>query len=423
MALVCEIVSVGTELLLGSIANTDARDISRGLAEVGIHCYYHTTVGDNHERLSEALRTAQSRADLIITTGGLGPTCDDITKQTVCQTFGVPLELHAETWGRILSYFERIGKPVTENNRQQAMIPQGGIVFENDWGTAPGCGFHVSGGAETEGGVSVYLLPGPPKECMPMFNNCLMPLLREMSGTTIVSRNINVFGMGESAVEDKLRPIMESAVNPTLAPYAKEGEVTLRVTASAGTAEEAFILTEPMVAEVSCVLGDLVYGVDETSLAEVALKLLDGNGCRLAIAESCTGGLTSSHLTSVPGASKSFLGGVVAYATEVKTGLLGVPEETVAQYGSVSDEVALAMARGVCEATGAELGLGITGLAGPASDGSDVELGTVCIALYDRRDGSCEQVRRNFGDERGRVRNMSSLTALDFVRRKLTGNS
>jgi len=422
MALVCEIVSVGTELLLGSIANTDARDISRGLAEAGIHCYFHTTVGDNDKRLSEALRIAQDRADIIITTGGLGPTCDDITKQTVCQTFGVPLELHSETWERILAYFERIGRPVTENNRQQAMVPKGGIVFENDWGTAPGCGFHLSGGAGTEGGKSIYLLPGPPKECMPMFNNCLLPILKKMSGTVIVSRNINVFGMGESEVEDLLRPLMEAATNPTLAPYANGGEVTLRVTASAETAEEAFTLTEPMVAEVSSVLGDLVYGVDEQSLAGAALKLLDKSGCRLAVAESCTGGLTSSRLTSVPGASKSFLGGVVAYATDVKTGLLHVPEETVAQYGSVSDETALAMARGVCEATGAELGLGITGLAGPASDGSGVELGTVCIALYDRRDGSCEQVRRNFGDERGRVRNMSSLTALDFVRRKLTGH-
>jgi nicotinamide-nucleotide amidase len=414
MPLVCEIISVGTELLLGSIANTDARDISRGLAEAGIHCYYHTTVGDNEARLSEALHIARKRADIIITTGGLGPTCDDITKQTVCRTFDMPLELHGGTWERILRFFERIGKPVTENNRRQAMVPVGGVVFENDWGTAPGCGF------ATNDGTSVYMLPGPPKECMPMFNNCLLPLLKDMSGTTIVSRNVNVFGMGESEVETTLRPLMESSRNPTLAPYAKEGEVTLRVTASAKTSEEAFRMTGPVVEEVKALLGEVVYGVDADSLASVVLNLLEKNNIKLAVAESCTGGMAAARLTGVPGASKSFLGGVVAYVKEVKIGLLNVPEATIAEYGSVSAEAALAMAQGICAATGAELGIGITGLAGPGSDGSGVELGTVCIALYDSRDGSYEKVKRNFGDERGRVRNMSSLTALDLVRKKLT---
>jgi nicotinamide-nucleotide amidase len=411
--LVCEIIAVGTELLLGSIANTDARDISRGLAEAGINCYYHTTVGDNRERLSEALRTARERADIIITTGGLGPTCDDITKQTVCDVFGVPLEMHQGTWERILRYFERVGKPVTENNRQQAMVPAGGAVFENDWGTAPGCGLQV------KGGPLVYMLPGPPRECIPMFDKCLLPQLKEMSGSAIVSRNVNVFGMGESDAESILRPLMESSQNPTLAPYAKEGEVTLRVTASAQNQDEAFRLTVPVVEEVTRLLGDAVYGIDTTSLAQAVLSLLDESRLKLAVAESCTGGMLSSRLTAVPGASKSYLGGVVAYARELKPALLNVPEETLVKYGAVSGEVASAMARGVCGATGAELGLGVTGLAGPSCDGSGIALGTVCIALYDSRDGSCEEVVRNFGDERERVRNMSSLTALDLVRRKL----
>jgi nicotinamide-nucleotide amidase len=411
--LVCEIVSVGTELLLGSIANTDARDISQGLAEAGIHCYYHTTVGDNPGRLREALRIARERADIIITTGGLGPTCDDLTKQTVCEAFGVPLELHAGTWERILGYFERIGRPVTENNRRQAMLPAGCAVLENDWGTAPGCGFHA-------GDTWVFMLPGPPKECRPMFQKCLMPLLKSLSGTTIVSRSVRVFGMGESAVEDRLRPLMERSLNPTLAPYAKEGEGMLRVTASARTAEEARRMTEPVVAEVLELLGDVVYGVDVDSLEGVVLELLEREGAGLAAAESCTGGMVAARLTGVPGASKRFAGGVVAYARAVKVNVLGVPDTLIDRHGMVSEEVALGMARGCCRVTGAELGLGLTGLAGPGGDGSGVPVGTVCIALFDARDGSQRTLRRSFGDERDRVRTMASLTALDMVRRKLT---
>ncbi|MDR0324501.1 MAG: competence/damage-inducible protein A [Oscillospiraceae bacterium] len=414
MPLVCEIISVGTELLLGSITNTDARDISQGLAEAGIHCYYHTTVGDNPSRLREALRIARERADIIITTGGLGPTCDDLTKQTVCEAFGVPLELHEGTWSRILSFFERIGKPVTENNRRQAMTPVDGVVFENDWGTAPGCGFRVEG-------IWVFMLPGPPKECRPMFQNCLLPLLKSLSGTTIVSRNVRVFGMGESEVEDRLRSLMERSINPSVAPYAKEGEVTLRVTASAQSEEEALRVIQPVIGEVRALLGDLVYGVDVDSLESVVLDLLERANVRLAVAESCTGGMVAAKLTGVPGASKRFMGGVVAYAREVKVNVLKVPDELIDKYGMVSEEVAAAMARGVCDVTGAELGLGLTGLAGPGSDGSSVPVGTVCVALYDARNGTRQTLRRNFGDERGRVRTMASLTALDMVRRRLSG--
>jgi nicotinamide-nucleotide amidase len=403
---------VGTELLLGGIANTDARDISRGLAEAGIHCYFHTTVGDNPGRLREVLCIARKRADIIITTGGLGPTCDDITKQTVCGEFGVPLELHEGTWERILAFFRRIGRPVTENNRQQAMLPIGGMIFENDWGTAPGCGFEADG-------IRVYMLPGPPKECVPMFTNCVLPLLKAMSDTIIVSRNINVFGMGESEVEDKLRPLMDRSVNPTLAPYAKEGEVLLRVTASAGAREEALALIKPVVAEVRELLGGLVYGVDVISLESVVLGLLKENGVTLTAAESCTGGLVAARLTALPGVSKHFPGGVVAYSREAKAGILGVPDTLIDDYGMVSEEVALAMAQGCCRVTGADLGLGLTGLAGPDGDGSNTPIGTVCIALYDARDGFGRTLTRNFGDERNRVRGMASLTALDMVRRRI----
>jgi nicotinamide-nucleotide amidase len=412
LPLVCEIIAVGTELLLGGIANTNARDISQGLAEAGIHCYYHTTVGDNPARLRDTLLTAQTRADIVITVGGLGPTCDDITKQTACETFGVPLEHHEETWERILCYFERIGKPVTENNRRQAMLPAGCTIFNNDWGTAPGCGFLT-------GKTTVYLLPGPPDECLPMFRSCVLPLLREMSPSVIVSHNIRVFGMGESAVEDKLRPLMERLTNPTLAPYAKEGEVALRVTASAPSREEADRIIRPVIEEVKAILGDSIYGIDAGSLEDTVLKLLRENSVRLAAAESCTGGMLASRLTAVPGASDCFSGGVTAYRREVKTGVLNVPEDVIDRYGMVSDETALAMARGVCAVTGAELGIGITGLAGPSGDGSAVPVGTVCIALYDARDGTGKTHSRNFGDRRDRVRALAAMTALDMVRRWL----
>ncbi|MCL2002489.1 MAG: competence/damage-inducible protein A [Oscillospiraceae bacterium] len=414
MPLNCEIIAVGTELLLGGIANTNARDISQGLAEAGIHCYYHTTVGDNPARLRGALLAAQKRADIIITTGGLGPTYDDITKQVVCETFGIPLELHGETWARITGYFDKIGRPATENNRRQALIPKGGEVFANDWGTAPGCGFRA-------GDTHIFMLPGPPKECRPMFEQRLLPLLKAMSPETIVSRQLRVFGMGESSAEDKLRPLMERLINPTLAPYAKEGEVALRVTASAPSEEEALRLIAPVEEEVKALLGGVVYGTDDDSLASVTLELLRREGASLAAAESCTGGIIASRLTGVPGASEVFMGGVVAYTREMKVNVLGVPEDVMDTHGVVSQEVALAMARGVCAVTGASLGLGVTGLAGPDGDGSPVPIGIVCIALYDSRDGTQTAQTRNFGDGRERVRLMASMTALDMARRKLLG--
>jgi nicotinamide-nucleotide amidase len=409
---VCEIIAVGTELLLGGIANTNARDISRGLAEAGVHCYYHTTVGDNPERLTQALDIARKRAGIIITIGGLGPTYDDLTKQTVCSAFGVPLEIHEDTWRRILLFFERTGRPVTDNNRRQALVPAGGVVLQNNWGTAPGCGFR-------SGDTWVFMLPGPPKECLPMFEDCLLPVLKDMSPSTIVSRNICVFGMGESAAEDILRPLMERSVNPTLAPYAKEGELALRVTASARSKEEALKLTDPLISEVENLLGDVVYGVDAVSLEHTVAELLIRNGVRLAAAESCTGGLTAAKITAIPGASGCFSGGVVAYTRESKTGILNVSAEIINTHGMVSEETASAMARGICSLTGAELGLGITGLAGPDGDGSGVQIGTVCIALHDARGGTDSVLTRNFGDGRERVRNMACLTALDMVRKKL----
>lgn len=415
MTHVCEIIAVGTELLLGNIANTDAQDISQALAELGINCYYHTTVGDNPARLSAALKIARSRADIIITTGGLGPTYDDLTKQTVCGEFDIPLVLHEPTWLRIIEFFERIGRPVTPNNRQQALVPENGYILTNDFGTAPGCGFTAKDGTQ------VFMLPGPPHECRPMLRGALMPLLRIQSEKRFVSRNIRITGMGESAVEDLLRGLMESSENPTLAPYAKDGEVLLRVTASAESEEAAFALTEPMVEDVRKALGSLVYGVDVDSLEQVVLRLLEENHVKLTVAESCTGGMIASRLTSVPGSSAHFMGGVIAYDTRIKSSVLDVSLDTLAEHGVVSRETALGMARGVCNLTGADIGIGVTGLAGPSGDGSGTALGTVCIALWDNRLAKGTAISHNYGDERYRVRTMSTVAALDMVRKHLTG--
>lgn len=409
MAHIAEIIAVGTELLLGGTANTDAQDISQALSELGIHCYYHTTVGDNPERLTEALRIARSRADILITTGGLGPTYDDLTKQTVCSFFARPLVMHEPTWERIQAYFAKIAAPLTENNRQQAMLPENCVIFENDWGTAPGCGFQA-------GETHVLMLPGPPRECRAMLRKCAMSYLSALRGDVIVSRVVRVFGLGESRMETLLRERMEAARNPTIAPYATEGECFLRVTASAATEAEAYALTEPVVADLQRILSPYVYGVDVDALQNVVLNRLIEHNKTLATAESCTGGMIATRLTALPGASKVFLGGVTAYDNRVKTALLDVPESLLREHGAVSRPVAEAMARGVCARTGADLGLSVTGLAGPGGDGSGTPVGTVFIALYDSGNGTLQCIENVLGDERHRVRAAASSRAMNLLR-------
>ncbi len=406
-----EIIAVGTELLLGNIANTDAQDISQHLSELGVNVYFHTVVGDNPARLSAAIEIACRRADILITTGGLGPTYDDLTKQTIADCFGKRLVRHDETWTRIRAYFENIGRPLTPNNEQQAMLPEGCTIFQNDWGTAPGCAF------ESEG-KHVLMLPGPPRECLSMFRACAIPYLRRLSGQCLVSRQVRIFGMGESAVEDKLRTFMQRQTNPTVAPYAKEGEVMLRVTARADTQDEAYALTEPAVAAIESCLGNVVYGVDVDTLERRVVQLLTTQNKSLALAESCTGGLVSKRITDIPGSSVVYRGGVCAYSPSAKVSLLGVSPELLAAQGAVSEAVALAMAEGALIRFGADLAVGITGLAGPGGDGSDTAPGTVFLALAVHGQPSfCRKLL--LGSDRGRVRNTSSGYALDMVRRHL----
>ena len=406
-----EIIAVGTELLLGNIANTDAMDISQVLSELGINVYFHTVVGDNPARLSEAIGIARARADILITTGGLGPTYDDLTKQTVAACFGRNVVMHEDIRTRIQAWFQNAGRVMTKNNERQALLPEGCVVFQNDWGTAPGCAFE-------SGGKHVLMLPGPPQECLPMFTACAAPYLQRLSEHCLVSRQVRIFGMGESAVEDKLHDFMQTQENPTVAPYAKMGEVMLRVTGRAASPEEAYALTEPVVAKIIEVLGNVVYGVDVDSLEALVISLLIDQGKTLALAESCTGGLLSKRITDVPGASKVYKGGVCAYTGTAKTSLLGVPERLLGAQGAVSEPVARAMAEGVLSRLDTDLALGITGLAGPEGDGSENPVGTVYIALAEKgRETRCQLF--HLGTDRSRIRLMAASHALDIIRRAL----
>jgi nicotinamide-nucleotide amidase len=408
-----EIISVGTELLLGSTTNTDARDISVYLSELGINVFYHTVVGDNPERLTKAVDIARGRADVIITTGGLGPTCDDLTKQVLAQAFGLEMVFHEDIAEEMKRYFrEVIGTTnMTENNLQQAYLPAGCTVFHNEWGTAPGCAFDANG-------VRVVMLPGPPRECNAMFKACAMPYLRALSDEVIYSHSLHIVGSGESTVEYKLRGMMNELTNPTLAPYAKEGEVMLRITAKAQSAEEAEQMTSPVIARVREVLGDIIYGMDVESLEQVVFGLLKEKKMTLSTAESCTGGFISKRITDLRGSSAVFKGGAVTYATQSKTDVLGIEPELIAKHGVISGEVASAMARSARALFKSSIAVSTTGLAGPEGDGIN-PVGTVFVALAAENGVFVTQLSSGFG--RTRVRTLATNCALDMVRRYLTG--
>ena len=413
--MVAELIAVGTELLLGNIANTDAQILSEKLSALGITVLHHTVVGDNPERLAEALETARRRADIIITTGGLGPTYDDLTKQTICRTFGRELELHQDILEEIRTWFEtKLGKRMPENNVQQAMLPVNCTVFDNPVGTAPGCAFQ-------EGGVHVLMLPGPPFECRYMFDNRARQYLEKLTDGVIVSHEIKIFGMGESSVEEALREPMTRLTNPTLAPYAKLNECMVRATAKAETREAAEALLKPLVAQVLETLGDVVYGVAVESLEQVVSAALLERGLTLSAAESCTGGLIAKRMTDLPGASKVFRGGVVSYTNGVKSGILGVPEALLEEQGAVSEPVARVMAEGCRRVCGSDLAVSVTGVAGPESDDRGNEVGTVYIALASDQGTICRKLSCGKGRGRERVRSAAAQNAFDMLRRTLLG--
>ena len=409
-----EIIAVGTELLLGSIANTNAQYLSRELNALGIGVCYHTVVGDNPERLRAVLETARGRADILLTTGGLGPTYDDLTKQVVAECFGRKLVYHPEIEADIRRFFETsMHVPMTENNLRQAWLPENCTVLPNAAGTAPGCAFET-------GGVHVLMLPGPPHELECVFSREAKGYLQGLSHEVIRFHDIRSFGLGESAVEDLLRSRMERMVNPSLATYAKPSEVRLRATARAATEEEAEALLAPVTAEVKAVLGDYVYGVDVPSLPAVCLALLKEKNLTFATAESCTGGQIAQEITALPGASAVYRGGVVSYWTEMKAGVLGVPRDILDQHGAVSEPTARAMAEGARRLTGADFALSVTGVAGPDPDERNNPVGRVFVGLATPTATYCRHLELG-RRQRLRIRDLSVNHAFDLLRRSLTG--
>lgn len=405
-----ELIAVGTEILLGDIVNTDAQLISQGLSELGINVFYQTVVGDNPARLRHVVETARDRADIIITTGGLGPTLDDLTKETLAAVFGKKLALHQPSLDRIKDFFQTIGREMTPNNEKQAWLPEGCTVFVNEWGTAPGCAFEAYG-------KHVLMLPGPPRECNPMWKECAMPYLYKLAGGCIVSRNIRVFGLGESNMEAILHDMMAESKNPTIAPYAKTSECFARVTAKADTPEQCETLLEPVVEKICGLLGEDVYGVDVDSLEQVVGDGLRQRGLTLAVAESCTGGLLSKRITDIPGCSDYYLGGVCSYANSVKMNVLGVKKETLDAVGAVSPEVAEQMAEGVARALGADIGVGTTGIAGPGGGTDDKPVGLVYISVWYKGQHFTRKMQSMNG--RDRIRMQAASTALDLIRRNV----
>ena len=407
-----EILSVGTELLLGHVTNTDARDVSEMLSRIGLNVKYHSVVGDNPERLRQCVEIARGRADVIITTGGLGPTCDDLTKQVLAECFGLKLVRDEEVEKSLYEYI-RTGRGLTPNTHQQALLPEGCTVFPNSCGTAPGCAF------EKDGKV-VVMLPGPPKECRAMFERSALPYLRRLSGEAIVSHSLNIFGIGESAVDDLFADEMNAMTNPSMAPYAKECDCLLQITAKAESEAEAEAMIAPVRAHVREVLGEYVYGEDVDCIEEAVIKLLREHGRTFAACESCTGGDIARRFTELPGASAFFLGGAVTYTNAVKTELAGVPEALLEEKTAVSREVAQAMAEGIRERLGADLGVSVTGLAGPDGDGVH-EVGTVFIALAAEGQTFVRETHMGSARTRSFIRRMAGNHAFDMLRRYLSG--
>lgn len=408
-----EIISVGTELLLGQVVNTDAAIVARELSALGINLLYSSVVGDNPERLKTAVETAISRSDLLIMTGGLGPTADDLTKETTAAAAGKKLVLDEESLRRIEKYFN--GREITPNQEKQAWLPEGCTVLENNNGTAPGCAF------KAENGCTVIMLPGPPSELEPMLKQEAVPYLKGGQRSVIVSHNVHIFGRGEAPVAMIMDDKMDGE-NPTLAPYAKEGECFLRVTAKAEDEQTADEMCRPLIDEIKHRLGDFVYSVDVESLEELVVAELIKHGKTLATAESCTGGLLAKRITDIPGSSAVFHMGCVTYANSAKEALLCVPHEILEEHGAVSEETARAMAEGIVKRSGSDIGIGITGIAGPDGGTPEKPVGLIYIALSDGVNTWVTK-RPSAGRNKNRewYRHCAASQALDMVRRYLSG--
>lgn len=405
-----EIITVGTEILLGDILNTNCRYLSRELAAMGIEMYYQITVGDNEERLLKTLEESLNRSDIVICTGGLGPTEDDITKEVCAKYFGYELELHKPSLDAMIERFKHMNRVPTKNNEKQAYFPKEAYILKNDNGTAPGCIM------EKEGKM-IVVLPGPPKEMESMFENYVKPYLSKLTDDVIESEVLRIIGVGESKVENDILDIIDSQTNPTIATYAKGYECTLRITAKAKSVEEAKELIKPMSDEMKRRFGQSLYATGETSIEEVVAKMLVENNLKIAVAESCTGGMISASLINYPGISSVFMEGCVTYSNEAKMKSLGVKKETLDVYGAVSDKCAKEMASGVAARYNTNVGIATTGIAGPGGGTDEKPVGLVYFGIY--INGKVISKKYVFNGDRQGIRERATRTILNDLRLEL----
>lgn len=421
--MVCEILCVGTEILLGDIVNTNAAYIARELAMLGIYSYRQSVVGDNPERLRDSVKDALMRSDIVIMTGGLGPTCDDITKKVVADVFGQKMYFSEEIKNDIEKMFEKLGRKMTENNLSQAYVPEGAKVLYNKWGTAPG--LIISG--EIEGQMKhAVLLPGPPSECEPMFDEYVKEYLGGLSNCVIYSLNLHVYGIGESGAEQILRPLMEESKNPTVAPYACEHEVRIRITATSSDYDEAIKMCSEMDRRIcDTEVGQYVYARSDNptdaknSIVNTLIHELRKNKTTICTAESCTAGMIAARLGDIPGVSDVFEGGIVSYSNDVKQNVLKVPGEVLMKHGAVSEECAAAMAEGALKAVQAGIAISVTGIAGPGGGTPEKPVGTVCFGVADSRGIYTETKRFGGKNDRSKIRRLTTARAMILAIKRL----
>ena len=405
-----EIITVGTEILLGDILNTNTHYLSNELANMGIDVYYQITVGDNEQRLLSQLKESFKRSDLVILTGGLGPTEDDITKEVCAKYFNMEMEFHEQSWDKIIEIHNKMNRKPTENNRKQAYFPKGSLILPNKYGTAPGC-------IMEKDKKTIIVMPGPPKEMKPMFDNYVKPFLLKDNKNILKSKVLRIIGIGESKIENDLLDLIDKQINPTIATYAKDGECTVRITAKGKNEKEVESLIEPISNEIKSRLKEKVYGEDDTTIEDEVAKILVDNNLTIAVAESCTGGMVAADLINYPGISSVFMEGCVTYSNEAKMMTLNVKKETLNTVGAVSEQCAKEMSEGVAARHNTNIGLSTTGIAGPEGGSEDKPVGLVYMGITINNKTIVKKYI--FNGNRQQIRSRACKTLLNDLRLEL----
>lgn len=416
----CEVLCIGTELLHGDIINSNAAYISKSLAKIGVDVHYHSVVGDNPKRMKKAFELAFSRADVVICTGGLGPTKDDITKEILAEYFNLPMEFDAKSLEHLKDRYSRFSKEMPENNLRQTYFPKGSKILTNHNGTANACILDIELNKDSNEGFNRkigILLPGPPKEMMPLIDEEVLPYLSKYSNEIVVGYKVAVMTLGESKAETMIMDLIDNQTNPTIAPYAGDGKVVFRVTAKAESKEKADELIKPVIDELLRRFGDNAFVLETDKIEDVTCKKLIENNLTISTAESCTGGLIASKLVSYPGISSVFKEGFVTYSNEAKIRTLGVKKETIDKYTEVSEEVAKEMAEGACRVTGADIGVATTGIAGPSGGTEDKPVGLVYTCVYYK--GQYNVLKNVYNGNRDGIRERAAINAFELIRKSL----